>query len=505
MATPPPAPAAIAWNKVQGIIPRGYRQSFVRHLALSVRDAAAAKAFIGDLVSGRPGTPQITTAEGWIPPKPDYCLNISFTYPGLVILLGANSASVASFQTYSHQSFVNGSAASAAVVGDVGASAPTTPWVVDDRNFHVMLSIYAVSMAELDAQTELLKPLLAAGFGALTADRMFDSQALRNDEVYFGYHDNIAQPIIAGSPFPRHPDGQEPVDPGAFLLGTAQTIFFQMVAVPTPAAFGLYGCFGAFRILKQDVEGFEKQIENLASQMSAFGIECPKTQQAAVMAKICGRWPNGTPLALAPIDGDTIPDEMPPQDLNNFQFNLPKGDPKQDPNLNPDLGTNVPIGCHIRRGNMRSSPAGEGNAQNHRIMRRAMPYQLDYKDGTSRDTGERGLMGFFLGSTLVGQFEFVQQNWINNSSGFSSVGDPADPLMGGEDPEYISTPTEPESEVQLQPLESFVTTRGSAYVYFPGIDGIGYIAAAPVDPPVTPAPSAGDSPPGTGSGLSAGA
>jgi len=490
MATPPPAPAPIAWNKVQGIIPRGYRQSFVRHLALSVRDVAAAKALIGDLVGGKAGIPQITSAKGWVPPKPDYCLNISFTYPGLVKLLGADSASVASFNTYSHQSFVNGSAASAAVVGDVGASDPRN-WVLDDRHFDVMLSVYAVSMKELDAQTERLKPLLAAGFDALSADRTFDSQALRNDEVYFGYHDNIAQPIIAGSPFPRHPDGgQDPVDPGAFLLGTAETTFFQMVAVPTPAAFGLYGCFGAFRILKQDVEGFEKQIEALAPQLTAFGVVSLATQKQAVMAKICGRWPNGTPLALAPIDGDRIPDEMPPQDLNNFQFNLPKGDPAQDPSSAPDTGTNVPIGCHIRRGNMRSSPApyGEGNAQNHRIMRRAMPYQLPYKEGTSRDTGERGLMGFFLGATLVGQFEFVQQNWINDSSGFSTVGDPADPLMGGEDPEYISTPTSPESDFQLQPLESFVTTKGSAYVYFPGIDGIRYIATAAVKPPVKPDP-----------------
>src|SRR5688572_10230318 len=74
---------ALPLDKIQGIIVRGYRLSFVRHFALKVSDVEQARLFLLGLVDGREGWPQITTAEHWGPLKPDYCLNISFTYKGL--------------------------------------------------------------------------------------------------------------------------------------------------------------------------------------------------------------------------------------------------------------------------------------------------------------------------------------------------------------------------------------------------------------------------------------
>lgn len=470
-------------EKMQGFILRGYSFPFVRHVALTVQDAVAARAFVGGLVDGQMG-PQITTAEVWAPVKPDYCLNIGFTYPGLQALGVAQSSLDASFDNPDHRPFVIGSAESAVFVGDVATSAPAN-WRISDRDFHVMLSLWAQSEAVRDTVTKELAELFAAGFGTIGADRIFDSQDLPNDLVYFGYRDSIAQPIVDQAQFPRSPDGnQDIVDPGLFVLGEATGDFAKSFPVPTPDPLGHYGCFGAFRILHQDVDGFEAHIDSIKGAFGAtFGITDPEVQRLAVKAKMCGRWPNGTPLSLYPIDGNQSAPALHPEQLNNFQYTLPSGDPA-DPTKNPDVGTNCPVSSHIRRANMRNFPLASSSAAKRRIMRRAMPYQMPY-DARNRDSGERGLMGFFLCACLTEQFEFVQDNWINNGTQAFSIGnkDYADPLMGtnpdpagGSFTETLRKPGGKFGDNEILPMSSFVTTKGSAYLYFPGIAGIAWIA-----------------------------
>jgi deferrochelatase/peroxidase EfeB len=490
---PVPAPVPILPEKVQGLVLRGYHLSFARHFVLSVNDAGAARTFLGNLVGDTAGWPQITSAAPWGAVRPDHCLNVGFTYPGLQALLGASNPSLDAFNSFHHLPFVNGSASSNNDVGDIGASDPGN-WRVNDRNFHLMLSLFAKSFDILEQQAGVLTGQFGAAFvaGAPT----FDSQALPDDYIYFGYHDGIAQPIIEGvQHFSRDPQGSQPlVDPGAFMLGTATGTFFQGVPVPDPPNFGNYGCFGAFRMLKQDEDGFANQVEALKSQMAQapFNVTDADVQTLALKAKMCGRWPNGTPLARYPVNGNTPGPVINPQDLNDFNYVLPDGDPNQDPGDNPDAGTNVPLGCHIRRGNSREFPNADA-PDNHRIMRRAMPYQVDYDPAKPLDRhhGERGLMGFFLSATLKEQFEFVQMNWLNNGNsgeGFATVEDPADPLMAATEPEYETVltgpwpplpPAPPAPPNLIQPMSSFVTTMGSAYLFFPGMDGITFIAAPP--------------------------
>ena len=86
---------------IQGIIVRGYRMPMVRYFLLKVETPAAARALLGRLTSGDDSdVPQITTADEWhvATPgpsddptsspkrKPDYCLNVGITWPGLVAL-----------------------------------------------------------------------------------------------------------------------------------------------------------------------------------------------------------------------------------------------------------------------------------------------------------------------------------------------------------------------------------------------------------------------------------
>ncbi|MFL6845465.1 MAG: hypothetical protein ACJ8ER_11365 [Allosphingosinicella sp.] len=468
--------------QIQGFLVRGYTMLLVRHFALSVSNPEAARRILGAMADGT-GAFQVTSAAPWGAVKPQYCLSAGFTYGGLKAL-GVPAATLAGFATPDHQPFVDGAAKRAPFVGDIGASAPGN-WVLDDSEFDVLLSLYVNDPDTLDRLSRQLEQVLLDGFVAPARNRIFDTQVYRDGQVYFGYEDGIGQPILAGSPFSSEPDGgQDLVDPGAFMLGTATGPYYASVPVPQPARFGQFGCFAAFRVLRQDVEGFEKQIDDLAPAVGkAFGISDsqPQLQRDAVKAKICGRWPNGTSLSVFPIQGDTPPPLLPPQKINDFLYLDEAG--------KPDKGQGCPIGSHARRGNMRLASAGDINpafpgapTRDHRIMRRAMPYQLPYDSNNPDDpTSERGLAGFFLGTSLMEQWEFVQHNWINNPNGFYIVIDPADPLMGdaGSVAMYETAPTDtkpPGRNYKIRPMANFVFTKASAYIFFPGLDGIRFVA-----------------------------
>ncbi|MEO7691485.1 MAG: hypothetical protein ABIS51_19535 [Sphingomonas sp.] len=477
----PPDPA-----KTQGFVMRGYNFAFTRYFALSVTDAAKARAFIESLVSGKQAWPSVTIASQWAPPKPNRCLNIGFTCPGLVALGVPQAAVDQSFgPTSDHNSFYVGAAAQAKIVGDVGQSDPAN-WRLNDRDFDVMLILWGATTDIIEEDTAMLKALLD-GFAALSPDRIFDSQVLDNHKVWFGYRDGIAQPIVAGVPYIQDPDGeQELADPSAFMLGTALPgNAYAGTSVPV-APLGLNGCFGAFRILEQDVEGYEAQAKRLADAdfCKLYGITDPDHAVEAVKALLCGRWTNGVSLSVFPIQGNTPPPTMLDNELNNFLYVLPAGEPaphqNPDPTVNPDMGSHCPIGAHTRRGNMRGFPFADTPSVYHRIIRRASAYQLPYPP-VGTDPGERGLMGLFLSGCLRDQFEFVQRNWINNwigPSGFSSVKDQSDPVMG-EEPNGSETFDEtigiPKAKNKLKGMSSFVATRAGAYCFFPGVDGIAWI------------------------------
>ena len=139
--------SALDLADIQGFILRGYRMPMVRHFLLTVAAPAQARRQLGRLVSGdESDAPQITTAEDWhvgFAPgpddnpaeaprrKPDYCLNIGITWPGLVALEINERVPNLSFKSFG--AFTEGAAQRAELVGDTGASAPQNWVAVLDR------------------------------------------------------------------------------------------------------------------------------------------------------------------------------------------------------------------------------------------------------------------------------------------------------------------------------------------------------------------------------------
>jgi Dyp-type peroxidase family len=468
----------ITYSDVQGTILRGYRVDHARHFILSITQAAGARAVIAALVDGTGGLPRITTAERWAN-KPDCFVNVAFTATGLT-QLGVAKEQLATFDP----SFLLGAtnAQTAQKVGDVNASAPTN-WIggmADGAAVHAVLSLWVHKNPEvLDRVTDALTTAFA---GCITVLSTHDATALPDNQVHFGYRDNIAQPTVQGAP-PRKrpmPDAQCEVPTGEFLLGyknaSSGTYSQQPVELSTN------GSYAAFRILEQDSKAFEDFLDTYAP---AVGLT-----PEMLAAKVCGRWRNGNPLVLDPDGG--IPC-LPTEQLNDFHYR-DDTHPAQDDRL----GLMCPAGSHIRRTNPRDSAVQGGAPSIHRIVRRAMPYGPAYDPADPQSAATpRGLVGYFINGSIFNQFEFLQSQWVQQAGFVMSCTQPWAPKNGnahwnisGEDV-FLGVNTPATSSFTLpvagpasgnkavKGFSSMITTRGGAYVFFPSITGLRYLAALP--------------------------
>ncbi len=469
--------STINLNDVQGFILRGYRVEVARHFMLKVVDASHAKKLLARLLSDDPNFPQLTTAAPWRV-KPDVFLNLGLTASGL-IALGVDSVDATTFP----ESFVAGATHPDIIdrVGDIGASAPEN-WIGslnDPTSIHLVISIWAMSPDALELVSGQLRTSFSPGLSEQSAH---DAKAMPNNKVHFNYTDSIAQPTIAGAPKRKHdlPDSQPESPIGAFLMGYPSQNPDNVYTV-SPAVLALNSSFAAFRILEQDVVGFEDLL-TLASEQTNLDREM-------VAAKFCGRWRNGVPLTLSPYSKTPEP-VIPRHEINNFHY-IDAADPSKD----DTLGNKCPIGSHIRRTNPRDAAVvgGQNEGSLHRIVRRAMPYGPAYDPDEPDTAAERGLIGWFINADLLNQFEFIMNSWVNEATFVNSVkvqgpnsGNPVnnisgqDPLLGINDSQTTSfTVSTPAGNLKISGFKSLVTTRGGVNCYLPSVTALRYLANLP--------------------------
>ncbi len=468
---------------LQGNVLRGYRMPCVRHLILEVADPSAARRWLAASVSGRAdAVPQITTGN-WGATKPDACFNIGLTYEGLRAL-GTPRSSLEMFPN----EFVEGMTARALKLGDIGPSAPQN-WPApfnEPRRIHLIATIYADEAAQLDDVQQR----------ALSDERAWRQLGTREgcsfpgDRVHFGYRDNIMQPRFEGVHDPkRHADGQPKAPLGTVLLGHPTNLEGLQWKVPQPVVLGRNGTFNAFRVLKQDVVGFEEYLDRAATDLlehpqvdellppgaeaqigermsiQGLSIQGPERHGALreiVAANLCGRWRDGTPLALS----------------------ADAPDPKvSDSNFDYVGESRCPYGAHIRRCNPRGGQIVQRVANNsRRLVRRGVPYGPLY-DPTKRDSdkpeAERGLLGNFIGASLGAQFEALSCDWLNLGLQDPRITGSNDPVAGANDPvtSWFDLPLKSGSTIRLRGLPRFVWTRGGAYTFLPSIAAIRFLGS----------------------------
>jgi Dyp-type peroxidase family len=462
----------VALDDVQAGIFDPTQVDFEAHIFAKVTNAAAAVEFIALIAD------QITTEAQVQPglPQPDVRLSIGFTCDGLAAL-GLDPIVLASFP----EEFQDGMAGRATILGDNGTSAPATwtgPYAPASLP-HLWLMAQADSSDLVTEKVQELSSQAAAGFQVTGVEQAahFGPQFAPAKE-HFGFNDNLGQPGVEGVGQPVY-NGQgtlhdgvwNPLPVGCFLLNYANG-FGEFESRPSEPLIRQNSTYMVFRKLEQDVASFRTYVAETAGLL---GID-----EELCAAKFVGRWRSGVPLELSP-DHDDPSILRDPATAEAFAFG------------SDEDGTVVPHFAHIRRANPRDSLGPESivEMENHRIIRRSTPYGPYLPENDPDDGVPRGLIFRAYNASIRDQFEMIQSEWINSANEAHGLSSDRDAFVGTMDPEGALTPsfTIPLADGSCPTrygLPRFVTLKGGAYFFLPGIAALKTIARAPTPPPAPP-------------------
>jgi Dyp-type peroxidase family len=443
------APVTLELGDVQGLVARGYGSlSAASFLLLGLEDGAAARRWLASAVG------LVTSGDD----RPEArAVNVAFTSMGLA-RLGLPDPLL---QQFSNE-FVHGMTTEhrRRILGDVGESAPENwDWGgPSSEAVGAVLLLYARDNSELAGLLEeQLGLLVDAG---VEVQRKLDTSNLDGFEP-FGFRDGISQPFVEGLS-KSGPAGQT-VRAGEFVLGYVNEHGHVTDEPLVTDGIGRNGSYLVFRQLEQDVRGFWRYLD------SAVG---HPTERTTLAAKMVGRWPGGAPLALSDRDDPAL------AEANDFAYF------HEDP-----VGVRCPVGAHVRRTNPRDSlDPGPGTDRSlainrrHRLLRRGREYgqalspEAALTESLAREEA-RGLHFICLNANIARQFEFVQDTWLNNPK-FAGLYDDSDPLVGQSAP-YGGTFTMPSAggvRSRVKEMPRFITVRGGAYFFLPGIQALRRLA-----------------------------
>ena len=495
------ATKALNLDNIQGNIVGGFNKDFQTFLFLKFVNAAKGRAWLKEisdpdshigvaassstevlkfnaqfkaLLASGIAKPEKLIAAAWT--------NLALSFQGLKAL-NVKNADLRKFPL----AFRQGMAARAALIGDVGNSAPTT-WIAPfgSSDVHAVLQIAADDGTALASRVNEITG--SAGFKAgvtqLLAEPGRTREGAEAGHEHFGFKDGVSQPGIRGITVPDDPLGNpEQGHPGQDLLWPGEFVLGYPTQIPTAPAGGCGfnsnpgpnsksgpawtsdGAYLVFRRLAQDVPAFDQQLSALAAQA---GIH-----KDLVGAKLVGRYKSGcsleerhfqplpfTPSATDP--GIANPALANDDTLNlNFEFG---GDA---------TGATCPLGAHIRKAYPRDEQTlakacdSEPSTQTHRILRRGIPFGASIGNRPGGQPNDpRGLLFFCYQADLERQFEFVQSQWVNNPK-FPPFPTGVTP---GQDPIIAQSPI---SSFQLDPLKPnisvrhFITTTAGEYFFAP--------------------------------------
>jgi len=377
-------------------------------------------------------------------------VSVAFTWQGLHAL-GVDEQALATFP----EEFRQGMAARAEVLGDTGRNHPDR-WVggLASPALHAVAILFARNADERQRATKEHQTFLAniPGVEVLSSLDLDGFPPFDYAHDHFGYRDRLSEPQIEGSGVAPTPGSGAPVKAGEFILGHVDESG-ELLPLPQPEVLSRNGTFMAYRRLQEHVGAFRDFLRQHGGPMAEG--------QELIAAKLMGRWRSGAPLLLAPEKDDPA---LGADYQRNNNFNYSKMDPQ---------GYAVPLGAHIRRMNPRDTAA---NIQRRRMIRRGATYGLPLRDGAAEDGVDRGIAAFILCASLVRQFEFAQNVWINDPN-FHELGNERDPFIGNQDGTFNMTIPKRPIRKKITGLPAFTTVLGGAYFFLPGIKALRFLAS----------------------------
>jgi Dyp-type peroxidase family len=460
-------------------------------------------------------------------------INIAFSRRGLEQL----RSDVASFTDAPFQAGVVAQSGSLGDPSPATAEGNPANWRVGDGDdgAHAIIIIASDTLADLEAEVTRVEQLIYAPnfqIGSPTksgATVIFKQEGRTQPGVlagheHFGFLDGVSQPGLRGrlSNLPndvltprQNPDnpnqgkpGQDLLWPGEFIFGyqgqDAQADINQPGRdsmlddsdQPRVPDWGRDGSYLVFRRLRQDVGGFHKFLNDEAARLSVA--------PTFLGAKLVGRWPSGAPIMRASTaDDPTLGDDDCAN--NNFEFQDATDHTQQQRGRNQcqdttfptspgdKTGDICPFAAHIRKSYPRDDEAdpqapgyggqkpdlpNEEDTQTHRLLRRGIPFGDSSRStpGVPIDDGvDRGLLFMAYMTSIVDQFEFVTQQWVNKVD-FKDPGSGIDPILGQADNAGDRTRTFKVklsgNDQSLQTGADWVIPTGGGYFFAPSIKAL---------------------------------
>ena len=492
--------ATVELDDIQGLVRFGFKHhTEAVFLLLRVEDPAAARRWLA--------AAPVTSAATQEPPPPTV-LQLAFTHAGLRALeLPDDIAAAFSME------FVDGMPGNpnrAQRLGDVGPNDATLwEWGAAGRIPHVGVFLYALP-GRLKAWQEAVEAQIEPGFELMQRLPTTDMGGLEP----FGFVDGISQPQLdwgreravlddkqlrytnlscLGEYLLGYPNEYALYTPRPLLdpARDPQNLLPSAEDAPNQRDFGRNGSYVVLRQLRQDVSGFWQALDRYAGGRADL--------RARLGASWVGRTLEGEPLVgllHEEIAGNATKSDP---DLNAFTYQ------------SDSQGQRCPLGAHIRRTNPRNAdlpPGGGGwlgqlirtlglnskaraldlvaSTRFHRLLRRGREYGVAVPperalSGPPNET-ETGLQFMCLGANIERQFEFVQSAWVASAK-FDGLSDQADPLLGNRlsgpgdsRSDAFSIPQTDAPDERLEGLPPFITVRGGAYFFLPGIRALRYLS-----------------------------
>ena len=515
-------------HEIQGNILAGFNKDHQLLIALAIQDVAAAKAWLTRLA------PHISSlSEVWqfnqlfrakrrrLNHDPTGLIatwiNVAFSHGGIVKLASASDA-----DGVPDQAFRQGLPARAASLGDTAAVAgePVSgDWIVgaDGKVPDILLIIASDDEGQLQRAASQLRPGMGdlAGAPQVIWEELGATRSDLPGHEHFGFKDGISQPAVRGL-VSRSPDiylcdrlledppageiafatpGAPLVWPGEFVFGypSNNTNDGSPVASPTLPPWVRNGSLLVFRRLQQNVAAFHGFLRSAAGALAAT-TDFPAMSAERLGALLVGRWPSGAPVSRA-IAQDNENLAQDPLSVNDFLFAADTPPPHFrtghgtamtfPPATSDPLGLICPRPAHIRKVNPRDQDSDKGDefdTLTRRILRRGIPFgpplanppggQLPADDGVAR-----GLHFLCYQTSIVEQFEILQQDWANSTENPKPhghdmiIGQPS----GGHREVNLLTATGGVQQIQTD--RSFVRMTGGGYFFAPSINAVSQFLA----------------------------
>ena len=448
---------------IQGLLLRAYKDLPSSCFFLcQATDSASYKQFFKFIL------PSVTNSEK--NPKEE-AVNMAFTSKGIALL------DVQMKKDFSSE-FLEGmkSEVRQRILGDYNRNDPKHwHWgSVQKPVIHFVLMLYAANRDSLETKRKGISEKLHEC--KITEVKVLESEELVGDKEHFGFHDGVSQPVMKRLKHKKKGSEFNVVADGEFIFGYHNE-YDKLPVSPESMNFvlGKNGSYMVFRQIKQDVKGFWEYMSSKSNGNITGAIH--------LASKMMGRFPDGTPLVLSP--------EGPNPELSNASdFGYYKHD---------KFGEKCPIGSHIRKANPRDGmndniEESTRVANRHRILRRGRPYgepvapSLEPEDILKAPPTEKeaGLLFICFNTNISRQFEFVQQQWMNNQKFDHLYNDP-DPIIGIDEkpPAHGKNKSDQLGDFTLQrcpvrekysDVPQFTFLKGGAYFFFPGISAIQYLS-----------------------------